>query len=92
VKRTGVRVTKVRNRLNAGNSPSPIIPIRGELAKMKSFQEHLLESALWAPLVYPPTVPEGSERIRLSVTLGWEEDWIDRITEAFHREKDLKVG
>ena len=86
------RVTKVRNRLNAGNSPSPIIPIRGELAKMKSFQEHLLESALWAPLVYPPTVPEGSERIRLSVTLGWEEDWIDRITEAFHREKDLKVG
>ena len=86
------RVTKVRDRLNAGDSPSPILPIRGELGKMKSFREHLLESALWAPLVYPPTVPEGSERIRISVTLGWEENWIDRITEAFHKERDLKAG
>ena len=92
VKNFSDRVTNVRRILNAVESPSPIIPIRGEARAMVSFQEHLLESALWAPLVFPPTVPEGSERIRLSVTLGWEGSWIDRISEAFYKEKGLKAG
>ena len=85
------RVTKLRKLLNAPESPSPVIPVRGEANALLSFQEHLLESALWAPLVFPPTVPAGSERIRISVTLGWEESWIDRISEAFHREKNLRA-
>lgn len=86
------RVSKVRSLLDAPESPSPVIPIMGNRNALLSFQERLLETALWAPLVFPPTVPDGSERIRLSVTLGWEEGWIDRIAEFFHREKGLKAG
>lgn len=92
VKALSQRVSELREALGAPAGQSPIIPIRGEKKALLSFQEHLLESALWAPLIYPPTVPEGSEQIRLSVTLGWETDWIRRIREAFHRETGLKAG
>lgn len=92
VKALSQRVSELREALGAPAGQSPIIPIRGKKEALLSFQEHLLESALWAPLIYPPTVPEGSEQIRLSVTLGWEPDWIRRIREAFHRETGLQAG
>jgi|UniRef100_A0A7C3QSI0 8-amino-7-oxononanoate synthase len=92
VKALSQRVSELREALGAPPGQSPIIPVRGEKKALASFQEYLLESALWAPLIYPPTVPEGSEQIRLSVTLGWEKDWIRRIREAFHRETGLQAG
>ena len=92
VKALSQRVSELREALGAPAGQSPIIPIRGKKEALVSFQEYLLESALWAPLIYPPTVPEGSEQIRLSVTLGWETDWIRRIREAFHRETGLQAG
>ncbi|MHB1927193.1 MAG: aminotransferase class I/II-fold pyridoxal phosphate-dependent enzyme [Leptospirillum sp.] len=92
VKALSQRVSELREALGAPAGQSPIIPIRGEKKALASFQEYLLESALWAPLIYPPTVPEGSEQIRLSVTLGWETDWIRRIRETFHRETGLQAG
>lgn len=92
VKSLSQLVLEVRETLGAPPGPSPVIPIRGEGKTLISFQEQLLESALWAPMIYPPTVPEGLEQIRLSVTLGWETDWIRRIKDAFYKKKGLQAG
>lgn len=83
------RVHLIRSAIGLPPDDSPILPILASEDRLLRFQEVLLESGLWAPLIRPPTVPSGSERIRISVTLGWEESWIQRIIKVFGQEIGL---
>lgn len=80
------RVRSIRSAIGLPLGDSPILPILAPEGRLLKFQETLLESGLWAPLIRPPTVPPGAERIRLSVTMGWEESWIQRVISVFGQE------
>jgi 7-keto-8-aminopelargonate synthetase-like enzyme len=61
--------------LDTGLSESQIIPIIiGDTEKTVSFSRILCEKGLLAVPVRPPTVPQGTARLRLSVCLTHSED------------------
>jgi 8-amino-7-oxononanoate synthase len=69
--------------LNTGASVGPIIPlIVGGNEKTLAFSERLRSSGIVAPAIRPPTVPAGTERLRLSVTLAHTEGDVDRAADA----------
>ena len=75
----------LRNRLNemgfdSRGSASQIIPvIAGTNSKALSFSRHLEEAGILAVAIRPPTVPEGSARLRFSLTLGHSRKDIDKV-------------
>ncbi len=76
------------------NSESPIIPLLvGNAAAAVALSEALLERGIYAPAIRPPTVPDGTSRIRLSVTAGHTPEQIDRAVEALNGivEKDGRL-
>jgi glycine C-acetyltransferase/8-amino-7-oxononanoate synthase len=61
---------------------SPILPILvGDAAKAVTFSEELLARGLYAPAIRPPTVPEATSRIRVTVT---SEHTTEQIQIALH--------
>lgn len=61
---------------------SPILPIVvGDAAKALAFAEKLLAQGIYAPAIRPPTVPQLTSRIRITVT---SEHTPDQIQEALH--------
>jgi 8-amino-7-oxononanoate synthase len=73
----------VRSRLRGAgfdlkDSVGPIIPIVvGEDAKALKMQNLLLEKGLFLQAIRPPTVPEGTSRLRLTVVRGFTEEDMD---------------
>jgi 8-amino-7-oxononanoate synthase len=62
--------------LNTGNSASQIIPVMvGENSKTLAISEKLRDHGIIGVAIRPPSVPQGTARIRLSVTLAhtWED-------------------
>lgn len=67
-------------------SVSPILPILiGQAEKALAFAEQLLVYGVYAPAIRPPTVPEGSCRIRVTVTAEHSPEQIDMALSAFER-------
>ena len=67
-----------KNGLKDDPGPTQIIPIMvGSSAKSLAIAEELRQNHIYVKAVRPPTVPEGSARLRFSITLN-------------HQEKDLK--
>ena len=67
-----------KNGLKDDPGPTQIIPIMvGSSAKSLAIAEELRQNHIYVKAVRPPTVPEGSARLRFSITL-------------YHQEKDLK--
>ncbi|MBF0283919.1 MAG: 8-amino-7-oxononanoate synthase [Magnetococcales bacterium] len=55
--------------LETGNSTTPIIPVMvGEDGAALAISRRLEEEGVWIPAVRPPAVPEGTARLRLSLT------------------------
>jgi 8-amino-7-oxononanoate synthase len=75
----------LRTRLHLSEIGSPILPIRGPAAVLLRFQKNLEGNGFSAPLIRPPTVPEGTERIRLSVCLPWSGERTEMIGTAWDR-------
>ncbi len=84
------RATQFRERLRSagldtGNSASQIIPvIVGDNRKALALAQRLREQGVLAVAIRPPTVPAGTARLRLSVTL-------DHSPEDLERAADLLV-
>ena len=65
-------------------SASPIMPILiGKADKAVRFSEQLLANGLFSPAIRPPTVPEQTSRIRVTVTSEHSAAQIDQALAAF---------
>jgi 8-amino-7-oxononanoate synthase len=66
--------------LNTGNSASQIIPVMvGENSKALAISQKLREHGIIAVAIRPPTVPRGTARIRLSVTLAHTKEDLENV-------------
>lgn len=64
--------------LQTTQSVSPILPILvGDAATARTLSDHLLAHDVFVPAIRPPTVPDGTSRIRLTVTSEHTTDQID---------------
>ncbi|KAF4516083.1 hypothetical protein B566_EDAN000320 [Ephemera danica] len=89
------RLWRNRNHLFAGltrlgfhltETASPILPILiGQAEKAVAFAEQLLAHGVYAPAIRPPTVPDGSSRIRVTITTEHSPEQIDFALSAFER-------
>lgn len=69
---------------NTMNSETPIIPLYvGDTEKALLFSQRLFEEGIYATPVRPPTVPEGSCRIRTTVTAAHSLEDLERCLEVF---------
>ena len=69
------RESLFRAGLNAPENQSPILPIIiGSNEKTVRFSQLLWEQGLLIRAIRPPTVPEGSSRVRLTLTLALSDD------------------
>jgi len=75
------------------DSESPIIPVLiGEVEKTVRFSERLYEHGIYAVPIRPPTVPEGSSRIRTIVTACHSDRDIGFSLEKFEKiGKELRI-
>ncbi len=77
-------LTQLGFRLSA--SVSPIMPILvGNAETALAFAEHLLAEGVYAPAIRPPTVPDATSRIRVTVTSEHNTNHIDQALAAFQR-------
>lgn len=75
-----------------GSTPILAVVI-GEAERAVAFSRHLEERGVFAPAIRPPTVPEGSSRIRVTLTAVHTRTQIDRALAAFAAAgKELGVG
>jgi len=71
-------------------SPSPIQPILlGDNRKAMAFSEALLAAGILVGAIRPPTVPQGSARLRVTFSAAHEEAQVDRLLNELDRLKDL---
>lgn len=69
--------------LNTGNSASQIIPIMvGENSKTLAISSKLKEQGIIGVAIRPPTVPQGTARIRLSVTLSHTREDLEHVAQV----------
>jgi len=65
-------------------SETPIIGVLiGEAEEAVTFARRLEEAGVFAPAIRPPTVPQGTSRIRLTLTATHTNSDVDAIREAF---------
>ena len=67
-------------------SVSPILPILvGDAKKAVAFAEQLFAEGVYAPAIRPPTVPESTSRIRVTITSEHTLAQIEQALGAFER-------
>ncbi len=70
--------------IKLGNSKTPIVPVpAGDSETALKLSENLFQNGIFAAAIRPPTVPEGSARIRLTVTASHTYQDIDRVVGIF---------
>lgn len=73
------------------SSETPIIPVlAGNIHKALEMAETLYEECIYAPAIRPPTVPEGSSRIRTTVMANHTKEDIEAALSAFRKIKNGK--
>ncbi|HEY9791547.1 MAG TPA: 8-amino-7-oxononanoate synthase [Candidatus Obscuribacterales bacterium] len=66
--------------IDTGNSASQIIPIIvGDDNAALNLSQHLQDGGIFAPAIRPPTVPDGTARVRLSLTVHHTSEHLERI-------------
>jgi 8-amino-7-oxononanoate synthase len=67
----------------AAGHPSPILPIvLGDEGAARSAQARLLERGLLVPAIRPPSVPEGTSRLRITFSAGHTDHQIELLARA----------
>jgi len=75
---------------NLSSTVTPIIPILvGDAEIALSFAEHLFTEGVYAPAIRPPTVPNATSRVRVTVTSEHTVNHIDQALAAFQRAGQL---
>jgi len=65
------------------SSESPILPILfGSEEKALRISESLIERGFFVPAIRPPSVPQGTSRLRLTVTAAHSEVEIEDLVEG----------
>lgn len=68
------------------SSRCPIVPvIVGEAARAVEMSQRLEEHGLLVPAIRPPSVPEGTSRLRISLTAGHGEEDVLRLVASLER-------
>ena len=71
---------------NLSPSVTPIMPILvGDAETALLFAEHLFTEGVYAPAIRPPTVPDATSRVRVTVTSEHTMNHIDQALTAFER-------
>ena len=71
-----------------GESESPILPlIVGDAGQCMALSAALLERGVFAQGIRPPTVPEGTSRLRITVMATHSDEQIDRALNVFEEIK-----
>lgn len=70
------------------DSPTPIQPILiGDSAKAMAMSAALREQGIFITAIRPPTVPQGSARLRVTLSAAHSEAQVDRLLDALERVK-----
>ncbi len=73
-------------RWTLGASSTPIQPLLiGANDEALAVMEGLRENGLWVPAIRPPTVPEGSARLRIALSAAHSEADVDRLVSTLRR-------
>jgi 8-amino-7-oxononanoate synthase len=68
------------------DSQTPIQPlVVGDAVEALRLSERLLEQGLLVPAIRPPTVPEGTARLRITLSAAHTEAQVDQLLEALDR-------
>ena len=79
--------------LEASRSQSQIVPIVvGEAHTASRFAGRLRRKGLLVPAIRPPSVPQGSARLRVSLTAGHTEDDVLRLVSALQDNRGDLTG
>lgn len=79
------RLARHVDRLRPGH-PSPVVPVvLGDEATAMAAAATLLEAGLLVPAIRPPTVPEGTSRLRVALSAAHTDDQLDRLAVALDR-------
>lgn len=66
--------------------PTPIIPlIAGSPEAARDLADRLAEAGFFAPAIRTPTVPPGTDRVRISLRADLADDQLERLVEAVGR-------
>jgi len=69
---------------NTIDSQTQIVPLLiGDISLTRNFTNLIFERGIYAPLIRPPTVPEGMSRIRLSLMATHTDEQINRVLSVF---------
>jgi 8-amino-7-oxononanoate synthase len=68
------------------DSPTPIQPLLvGDSQRASTMSQGLLERGILVSAIRPPTVPQGTARLRITLSAAHEESQIDRLLDALHQ-------
>jgi 8-amino-7-oxononanoate synthase len=83
-----IRDLKTRLKLSRwrlADSPTPIQPlIIGQSAEAVQVSAALAEQGILVPAIRPPTVPEGTARLRISLSAAHRVEDVDRLIQVLH--------
>jgi 8-amino-7-oxononanoate synthase len=80
-----VKETAAQFGLRLMPSETPIQPLLiGDAAMAKSLSDALFEHGFLITAIRPPTVPRGTARLRLTLSVAHEQDHIDRVLSTLH--------
>jgi 8-amino-7-oxononanoate synthase len=66
-------------------SETPIQPlVVGDNGAAVALMSELAERGIWVPAIRPPTVPEGTARLRISLSAAHSPEDVDRLVAALH--------
>ena len=81
--RTGLKQGLQGSRWRLGNSSTAIQPLLiGANDEALAVMEGLRQRGLWVPAIRPPTVPDGTARLRIALSAAHTADNIDRLVQA----------
>ncbi len=84
--RQGLKPVLARSGWRLGHSDTPIQPLLiGGNAEALAVMEGLRDQGLWVPAIRPPTVAEGTARLRIALSAAHTEADVDRLVQALDR-------